>query len=281
MSHVGTGPPSPTAASARSLYRQGHPSSPSLACNELDGLSLGQVGGSPGTTSAPGGAISPPFAPPSPQVPGEVPGGAVWAGLPGDLRLCQWGPVLPRGRGLPVRSRLPGQPLRGAAVPTWPLWPPLPEPLPLPPPAQPEVGPPPSHPGSAPAPLPRPCTITSPSTPTFPPSTLASPQHPHLPSAPSLSKLGCWLGGQEEVKPPLGQVLCAPLPFAKLLPSTPSAPYWEHWGAERVPPQLPPIAWGVRLPPWLGRALLQRKLPRRFLRGRLPADLPLPPWGDL
>ncbi|XP_049661067.1 platelet endothelial aggregation receptor 1 isoform X6 [Accipiter gentilis] len=72
------------------------------------------------------------------MVPGEVPGGAVWAGLPGDLRLCQWGPVLPRGRGLPVRSRLPGQPLRGAAVPTWPLWPPLPEPLPLPPPAQPE-----------------------------------------------------------------------------------------------------------------------------------------------
>lgn len=179
MSHVGTGPPSPTAASARSLYRQGHPSSPSLACNELDGLSLGQVGGSPGTTSAPGGAISPPFAPPSPQVPGEVPGGAVWAGLPGDLRLCQWGPVLPRGRGLPVRSRLPGQPLRGAAVPTWPLWPPLPEPLPLPPPAQPEVGPPPISPWL------RPSTLASPLHHHLSQHPHLPPQHPRLPPAPS------------------------------------------------------------------------------------------------
>lgn len=59
---------------------QAPPASP--ACNELDGLSLG-LGGIPGATSALGGAVSLPLSPV--QVPGEVPSGVVWAGLPGEL----------------------------------------------------------------------------------------------------------------------------------------------------------------------------------------------------
>lgn len=55
---------------------------PASPCNELNGLSLG-LEGIPGATSALGGAVSPPL--PPMQVPGEVPSGAVRAGLPGEL----------------------------------------------------------------------------------------------------------------------------------------------------------------------------------------------------
>lgn len=80
--HMGTRPPQPTAAVTRSPCRPGTPSFPSPACNELDGLSLG-LGGIPGVPSALGGTVSAPL--PPMQVPGEVPSGAVRAGLPGEL----------------------------------------------------------------------------------------------------------------------------------------------------------------------------------------------------
>lgn len=122
----GMGSPSPDAAGVEPGC--------SLACNELHSLSLGQGGR---LWVPPWGRVT--LCVPV-QVPGEVPGGEVRAGLPGELRLCQWGTVLPRGWCVPVRGRLSGQPLRGAPLPSRPLRHPVPEPLPLSPPAQPEVG---------------------------------------------------------------------------------------------------------------------------------------------
>ncbi|NXC55696.1 PEAR1 protein, partial [Aleadryas rufinucha] len=58
MWHMGTRPPQPAAARARSLCRPGTPSFPNVACNELDGLSWG-LGATPGATSA----LSPPCPP--------------------------------------------------------------------------------------------------------------------------------------------------------------------------------------------------------------------------
>lgn len=46
-------------------------------------------------------------------------------------------------------------------------------------------------------------------------------------------------------------------------------------------PQLPPAARRVLMSSRLGRALLQRELPPRLLRGWLPAALPLPQRGHL
>lgn len=81
MWHMGTGPPRPTAARTRCPRRPGTPSFPSLACRA--GWPQLVAMGDSKTSSAVVRAVSPPL--PPMQVPGEVPGGPVRAGLPGEL----------------------------------------------------------------------------------------------------------------------------------------------------------------------------------------------------
>lgn len=223
MSDMGTGPPSPTAASARSLYGQDHPSSPSLACNELDGLSLGQVGGSPGNTSAPGGAISPPFAPPTPAGAGR---GARWGGtgriarraatVPTGASASTWmgaACAKPASRAAAARSGCAylasmASTARAAASAT---------------PSTARGRTPPSHPGSAPAPLSPPCTITS-------PSTLPSPQHPR-----SASWDAGWVA-KKRLNPLWGRCIVPPSHLQSSFPAHPV----PHTGSTGVLSGYPP-----------------------------------------